>query len=91
MPVEFPMILVAKKEFLESFQNGNLYMVNSLYYQQMENDDPNRGDKYDGAIKCSIDGYYIIEKPLNDVTEIKLMGLASYIKCFFHPFCEAVK
>lgn len=84
MPVEFPMILVAKKEFLESFQNGNLYMVNSLYYQQMENDDPNRGDKYDGAIKCSIDGYYIIEKPLNDVTEIKLMGLASYIKCFFH-------
>ena len=53
MEFEYPLILVAKKEFLESFQNGYLYLVNSLHYQQMENEDPNRGDKYDGAIKCS--------------------------------------
>lgn len=42
MEFEYPLILVAKKEFLESFQNGYLYLVNSLHYQQMENEDPNR-------------------------------------------------
>ena len=84
MEFEYPLILVAKKEFLESFQNGYLYLVNSLHYQQMENEDPNRGDKYDGAIKCSYNGYSIDEELLKDVVESKIMGLASYIKCFYH-------
>ena len=84
MEFEYPLILVAKRVFLESFQNGNLYMVNSLHYQQMENEDPNRGDKYDGAIKCSYNGYSIDEELLKDVVESKIVGLASYIKCFYH-------
>ena len=53
MIFEYPLILVAEREFLESFQRGNLYMISCMHYQQMEKEDPQRGDKYDGAVKCT--------------------------------------
>lgn len=84
MIFEYPLILVAKKEFLESFQHGDLYMTSCLRYQQMEKDDPKRGDKYDGAVKCTYNDYSIDEKLLKDVGDSKIMILATYIKCFYH-------
>ena len=84
MIFEYPLILVAKKEFLESFQRGNLYMVNCLHYQQLEKDDSKRGDKYDGAVKCSYNGYTINKELLRDVDDPRIMILATYVKCFNH-------
>ncbi|MCM1008930.1 MAG: hypothetical protein NC485_13630 [Ruminococcus flavefaciens] len=84
MIFEYPLILVAKKEFLESFQRGDLYMTSCLRYQQMEKDDPKRGDKYDGAVKCTYNGYNIDDNFLKDVDDSKIMILATYIKCFYH-------
>ena len=78
MEFEYPLILVAKKEFLESFQNGYLYLVNSLHYQQMENEDPNRGDKYDGAIMvCDDSGVVMIPK---DKIDEKLITKLEFIE-----------
>lgn len=84
MPIEFPMILVAKKEYLESFQEGNMYMCNSLKYQYLENKDAQRGDKYDSAIKCGFDCFNIPEYFTNKISNPRLMFSPTYIKCFFH-------
>ena len=84
MPVEFPMILVAKKEFLESFQEGNMYMCNSLKYQYLESEDTQREDKYDSAIKCGFDGFDIPEHIKKNTINPRLMFSPMYIKCFFH-------
>ena len=84
MPIEFPMILVAKKEFLESFQEGNMYMCNSLKYQYLEDEDAQRGDKYDSAIKCGFDGFDISEDIMKRISNPRLMFSPTYIKCFFH-------
>ena len=79
MDFEYPLILVAKKEFLECFQHGDLYMVSCLHYQEMENEDTKRGDKYDGAIKCSCNKYEV-----RSVINPRLMLLTTYVKCFYH-------
>ena len=84
MIFDYPLILVAKKEYLESFQRGNLYMISCLRYQQMEKDDSRRGDKYDGAIKCNYDNYIKNQKLSNDIRNFRIMNLGTYIKCFYH-------
>ena len=83
MNFKYPLLLVAEREFLESFQSGNLYMVNCLHYQQIEKEDPQRGDKYDGAVKCTSSNYYD-EQLLKNVENPRLMILSTYIKCFYH-------
>jgi len=84
MEFEYPLILVAKKEFLESFQEGNMYMCNSLKYQYLESEDTQRGDKYDSAIKCGFDGFDIPEHIKKNTINPRLMFSPMYIKCFFH-------
>ena len=80
----FPLVLVAKKEYLESLQKGFFYMKNCLCYQAIEGDDIQRGDKYDGAVKCGYKGYGIPESLQSTVTNPRLMEIDNYIKCFFH-------
>ena len=80
----FPLVLVAKKEYLESLQKGFFYMKNCLCYQAIEGDDIQRGDKYDGAVKCGYKGYGIPDSLQNTVTNPRLMEIDNYIKCFFH-------
>lgn len=80
----FPLVLVAKKEYLESLQKGNLYMKNCLCYQGIDGCDIQRGDKYDGAVKCGYEGYGIPDSLQKTVSNPRLMELDNYIKCFYH-------
>lgn len=79
----YPLLLVAKKEYLESFQQGNFFMKNCLYYQSLEDDDLQRSDKYDSALKCGYDEFGI-PKEVKEITRNPRLVLGdSYIKCFF--------
>ena len=84
MQIETPLVLVADKEYLESFQNGYLYMINSVKYQGIEDSDKQRGDIYDSAIKFSNSVYKIPDTIRKDAINEKLMIPATYIKCFYH-------
>ena len=84
MDFELPLIMVAKKKYLEDFQSGILYMKNCLCYQLLEEKDLQRGDKYDSAISCGYDGYNLPDWVKQEVTNPRLMSSAPYIKCFFH-------
>ncbi len=84
MIFEYPLILVAEREFLESFQRGNLYMISCMHYQQMEKEDPQRGDKYDGAVKCTYSDRYIDGQLLKNIENPRILLLSTYIKCFYH-------
>lgn len=91
MEFEYPFILVAKKSFLEALQHGDLYLVNCMHYHKMENDDAQRGDIFDSAIKCSYEGYDIPDELKRNTKYGKLFLLTTYIKCFFHYKDEDVK
>ena len=79
----YPLLLVAKKEYLESFQQGKFFMKNCLYYQSLEDDDLQRSDKYDSALKCGYDEFGI-PKEVKEITRNPRLVLGdSYIKCFF--------
>lgn len=84
MSLELPLVLVTQKDYLESFQAGKVFMKNCLCYQDLENDDPQRGDKYDSAIKCGYEGYNLPDWVKNEVKNPRLMNPLTYIKCFFH-------
>ena len=83
MSINFPLILVAKKEYLTFLQNGQFFMKNSLLYQKEENADLERNDIYDSAIKCGYDGYNIPESIKQNLKNPRLMFLDQYIKCFY--------
>lgn len=88
----FPLVLVAKKEYLERLQKGSFYMRNCLYYQTIAGEDIQRGDKYDGAVKCGYKGYGIPDSIQKIVSNPRLTtGLGNYIKCFFHYSKRDVK
>lgn len=84
MPLESPIVLVAKKEYLESFQRGELFMKNNLIYQEMENEDLQRGDIYDGAIKCGYEGYHLPHWVKKEAKNPRIVVRNTYIKSFFH-------
>lgn len=91
MDFELPLILVTNKEYLESLQAGKVFMTHCLHYQELENSDLQRGDKYDSAIKCGYEGYNLPDWVKNEVKSPRLMHLFTYIKCFFHYQRKDVK
>lgn len=83
MDYNCPLLLVAKYEYLESFQNGNFFMKNSFYYQELYDKDLQRGDKYDSAIKCGYDEFEIPQEVKECTKYPRILSGDSFIKCFF--------
>lgn len=82
--IEFPLLRVDKKEYLESLLAGEFYMRNSLHYQTIEDKDAARNDPFDGSLPTD----EVIDFPniLGDGTTItrgRLMAGNSFIKCFY--------
>ena len=83
MDYNCPLLLVAKYEYLDSFQNGNFFMKNSFYYQELDDKDLQRGDKYDSAIKCGYDEFEIPQEVKECTKNPRILSGDSFIKCFF--------
>ncbi len=78
-----PIILVAKDEYLNQLRSGKVYLKNSIYYQQLEEDEQ-RGDKFDSAIPSDLFSF-------PNVSNGRLTTLLTYIKSFFQYKPENTK
>lgn len=88
MPVPFILIRTDKLEYLQSFQEGNLFMRSCMYYQNMEQNDAARKDYLDGSIPAT-DRFFRVELPAKDgpIMNARFTELTCYIKSF-HQYYE---
>lgn len=77
-----PILMVAKDDYLNKLQMGEVYLKNCIYYQKLE-DDEQRSDKYDSAIPSNIS--------FPGTTNGRFTIPSAYIKSFFQYKPENIK
>ncbi len=80
-----PLVLLRTDElqYLQDLQAGNLFMLTSMHYQDLETSDPARKDYLDGSIPVSGKYFNVIPPPeVGPIQNPRLSEINCYIKCF---------